>query len=193
METTNNFDKEIRKNFDNLPELIFREKGENIVFDVYNEELDFKSFYELFEEIIEEGIFYVQDTLDEKTFREIFLSHNCFVFRLAGSHKTIAGFYIKPVFPGRASHTANTGIAIKKEYRSQGLGQIMSDRIEKYTKILGYEASYAQLAFVTNTASIELAKKNGAVIVGRIPRAANLKGFGYTDAVQLYFDYRSKL
>lgn len=192
MTTAYNFDaKEIRNTFDDLPEnVIIGRIGDRVVFDVYREELDFKSMYEIFEEIIEEGQTYPQDTVDEKSFRQYFLSHNCFVFRLAGCNKAIAGFYIKPNFPGRSSHLANIGLAIKAEYRGRGLGKIMMPRVAKYAKIIGYEGLYTNLVFVTNPASIQVCKENGFVEVGRLPRAGNLKGFGYTDALQLYRDLR---
>lgn len=176
---------------DDLPEnIIIARTAEKVVFDVYREELDFQSLYHLFKEIIDEGQTYPQDEIDEKSFRQYFLSHNCFVFRLQESNKTIAGFYIKPNFPGRSSHLANTGLAVSSEYRGRGLGKIMMPRIVKYAKIIGYEALYTNLVYATNTASLQVCKEGGFVEVGRIPRAGNLKGLGYTDAIQLYRDLR---
>lgn len=192
MTTAYNFDtKNIRKTFDNLPEnVITAQTAEKFIFDVYKEELDFQWLYELFKEIIDEGQTYPQDNIDEKSFRQYFLSHNCFVFRLQESNKTVAGFYIKPNFPGRSSHLANTGMAIKSEYRGRGLGKLMMPRIIKYAKIIGYQALYTNLVYATNVASIQVCKDSGFVEVGRLPRAGNLKGFGYTDALQLYRDLR---
>lgn len=181
----------IRKTFDDLPEnVISARTAEKFVFDVYREELDFVSLFEVLKEIIEEGQTYPQDTIDEKSFRQYFLSHNCFVFRVQETNKTVAGFYIKPNFPGRSSHLANFGLAIKSEYRGQGLGKLMVPRAIKYAKIIGYEALYTNLVFVTNPASMQVCKQNGFVEVGRLPRAGNLKGLGYTDALQLYRDLR---
>lgn len=192
MTTAYNLDtKGIRKTFDDLPEhVIIARTAETFIFDVYKEELDFPTLYELFKEIVEEGQTYPLDEIDEKSFRHYFLSHNCFVFRSQESSKTVAGFYIKPNFPGRSSHLANFGMAIKSEYRGRGLGKIMLPRIIKYGQIIGYEALYTNLVYATNTASLQVCKGNGFVEVGRLPRAGNLKGFGYTDALQLYRDLR---
>lgn len=192
MTTACNFDtKEVANIFDDLPEnILIGKTGEKFVFDVYREELDFESLFALFEEIVQEGQTYPQDKLDEKSFRQYFLTHNCFVYRLPESKKTIAGFYIKPNFPGRSSHLANAGMAIKNEYRGRGIGKLMMPRIVKYAKIIGYEGIYFNLVFVTNTASVKVCKENGFVEVGRLPRAGNLKDFGYTDALQLYRDIR---
>ncbi len=191
MTTAYNFDPKERKTFDNLPEnVIIARTAEKFIFDVYREELDFPSLYELFKEIIDEGQTYPQDKIDEKSFRQYFLSHDCFVFRLQETNKTVGGFYIKPNFPGRSAHLANIGLAIKLEYRGRGLGKVMMPRIIKYGKLIGYEALYTNLVYVTNPASIAVCKDNGFVEVGRLPRAGNLKGFGYTDALQLYRDLR---
>ncbi|XP_037044418.1 N-acetyltransferase MPR1-like [Bradysia coprophila] len=192
MTTAYNFDaKDIRRTFDDLPEnVISARTAEKFVFDVYREEIDYPLLFELFKEIVEEGQTYPQDTIDEKTFRQYFLSHNCFVFRLQESNKTVGGFYIKPNFPGRSSHLANFGMAIKSEYRGHGLGKLMVPRAIKYAKIVGYEALYTNLVFVTNPASVQVCKENGFVEVGRLPRAGNLKGLGFTDALQLYRDLR---
>lgn len=192
MTTAYNFDAtDIRKSFDDLPEnVISARTAEKFVFDVYREEFDYPSLFEVFQEIVEEGQTYPQDIINEKTFRQYFLSHNCFVFRLQESNKTVGGFYIKPNFPGRCAHLANFGMAIKSEYRGQGLGKLIVPRAIKYAKIIGYEALYTNLVFVTNPASIQVCKQNGFVEVGRLPRAGNLKGSGYTDALQLYRDLR---
>lgn len=183
--------KNIRKTFDDLPEnVIVARTAEKFVFDVYREDWDFRSLYQLFEEIIEEGQSYPQDEIDEKSFRQYFLSHNCFVFRLQESNETVAAFYIKPNFPGRCSHLANFGLAVKSKYRGRGLGKLMVPRVVKYAKIIGYEALYTNLVFATNTASLQVCKESGFVEVGRLPQAGNLKGIGYTDALQLYRDLR---
>ena len=192
MTTAYNFEtKHIRNTFDGLPEdIVLRKTGESVVFDVYREELDFRSLFEIFDEIVAEGQTYPQDRMDEQSFRQYFLSHNCFVFRLSANNQTIGGFYIKPNFPGRSSHLANCGMAIKLEYRGRGLGQVMMERIVRMAKVIGYEAIYNNLVFVTNPASVKVCKDHGFVEVGRLPRAGNLKGYGYTDALQLYRDLR---
>lgn len=191
MSTAYNFEtKNIRKTFDNLPEnVITARTAEKFIFDVFKES-DFQSLYATFKEIIDEGQTYPQDNIDEQSFRQYFLSHNCFVFRLAESNTTVAAFYIKPNFPGRSSHLANFGMAIKSEYRGRGLGKLMVPRAINYAKIIGYEALYTNLVYATNVASVQVCKENGFVEVGRLPRAGNLKGFGYTDALQLYRDLR---
>ncbi|XP_054164658.1 uncharacterized protein LOC128962308 [Oppia nitens] len=179
-----------QQEFDGLPEQLVLEKtGLQVVFDVYRDEQDFADMYVIWQEIIAEGQTYPQDTATEQSFRQYFFSHHSFVFRLATSGQTIGGFYIKPNFPGRSAHLANVGLAIKMDYRSHGLGSYMMERVVKYGKLIGsYEALYTNLVYCSNLASIALCKKYGFREVGRLPRAGNLNGHGYVDALQLYRD-----
>ena len=176
-----------KKTFDGLPEQIVLSKtGDTVEFDVYREELDFKSLYEICAEIIEEGQTYPQETIDEQEFRQFYLSFHCFVFRLSQTKQTIGGFYIKPNFPGRSSHLANFGLAVSSKFRGRGIGKIMVEKAVHYARIIGYEALYTNLVYVSNPASIKACMSQGFVEVGRLPRAGNLKGLGFTDALQLY-------
>ncbi|CAG2183315.1 unnamed protein product, partial [Oppiella nova] len=132
--------------FEGLPErIILLKTGLEVEFDVYRDDTDFRDMYTIWEEIVDEGKTYPQDTTTEESFRGYFLSHNCFVFRLVDTSRTIGGFYIKPNFPGRSAHLANCGLAVKMEYRSHGLGHYMMERVIKYAKLIGYEALYTNL------------------------------------------------
>jgi L-amino acid N-acyltransferase YncA len=84
---------------------------------------------------------------------------------------------------------ANCGLIVRIDYRSKGLGDLMVERIVRMGRRLGYEAINSYV-FVTNVASIKLFKRYGFVEVGRLPRAANLQEFGFTDAFLFYKDLR---
>src|SRR5882757_6954451 len=105
-------------------ELVLPKTKESVIFDLFNEENDFEGLYQIFENIIDEGQTYPQETTDRESFRAYFLSHHCFVFRLKDTKQVIAGIYIKPNFPGRASHIANGGLIVKKDQRGKGLGDL---------------------------------------------------------------------
>jgi L-amino acid N-acyltransferase YncA len=177
------------QSFDDLPEsLLLKRTGESIVFDVYNEQIDSEGLYKIFEEVIAEGKTYPQDSTDRQSFSSFFSSHNCFVFRLSQTNQTIAGFCLKPNSPGiKTSHLAKCSFIVRMDYRSKGLGNLMMERVVRMGRRLGYSAINGW-AFVTNPASIKLFKRYGFVEVGRLPRAANLKEIGFTDALHLYKD-----
>ncbi|RWS10155.1 L-azetidine-2-carboxylic acid acetyltransferase-like protein [Dinothrombium tinctorium] len=159
--------------------------GECLEFDVYREE-DFESLYEIFVEVVNEGVTFPQDSVDEQSFEEYFLSHYCFVLRSQIDGKCVAGIYIKPNFPGRSSHIANGGMVVRKDYRSKGLGDLLMRKLLTLSRKLEFEAVYSNLVFATNMAIIKLAEKHGLSKVGRLPKAGKLKGLGYVDAIQFY-------
>ncbi len=179
------------QSFDDLPEsLLLKRTGESIIFDVYNEQIDNEGLYKIFEEVIVEGKTYPHDSADRQSFSSYFLSHNCFVLRLSQTNQTIGGFFLKPNFPGtKTCHLANCGLIVRMDYRSKGLGDLTVERIVRMGRRLGYEAINSYV-FVTNVASIQLFKRYGFVEVGRLPRAANLTEFGFTDALLFYRDLR---
>ncbi|RWS01695.1 L-azetidine-2-carboxylic acid acetyltransferase-like protein [Dinothrombium tinctorium] len=159
--------------------------GESVIFDVYREE-DFQSLYEIFVEVIEEGITYPQDTINENSFRGYFLSHYCFVVRSESDGHCLAGIYIKPNFPGRSSHIANGGLIVRKACRGKGLGDILMTKWLKLSSKLGFKAVYSNLVFETNKAMIKLMERYGLKKVGHLPEAGNLKNLGYVGAIQFY-------
>ena len=184
--------KGLPKTFADLPEdIVLGKTGETVELDIFREELDYKYVYDIFAEIIESGQCYPRDTFNDDIYRGYYLSFNPFVIRLSATKQTIACFYIKPTFgPGRASHVASFGLAASSAFRGRGLGYLMVEKVIKYAKMLGYEALYTTMVFVTNTASVKAIKAHGFTEVGRLPRAGNLKGLGFTDALQMYLNLK---
>ena len=100
----------------------------------------------------------------------------------------MGAFYIKPNFPGRCSHICNAGFIVRKEDRGCGIGSFMVEMYLKLAKDLGYKASFFNLVFVSNDTSVKMWRKFGFKEIGRVPNAGNLKGRGFTDALQFYYD-----
>ncbi|KAH9518075.1 uncharacterized protein LOC124500606 [Dermatophagoides farinae] len=157
------------------------------------QESDVNGLYEIFHDVIEEGQTYPQETINLDEFRQYFLSKYCFIIRLAestspDSNSIAGGFYIKPNFPGRSSHLANYGLLVNRKYRGQGLANFMVEQCIRLAQLLKFKALYTNLVYVTNIPSIKTCQRYGFQIVGRLPKAGNLKQFGFTDALQFFKD-----
>jgi len=162
--------------------------GESVVIDSYREE-DVPQMYQIFNEILEEGATYPQLSVEnEADFRTYYLSHDGFVVRDATTGEVIGGFYVKPNYPGRSSHICNAGFIVKNTYRNKGIGRFMVPWFLRIAHDLGYEASVFNLVYVTNEASVKLWENYGFSVIGRVPRAGNLKGLGYVDACVYHYD-----
>ena len=136
-----------------------------------------------------EGDSYPQEDLsDLADFRAYYLSHDVFVCKDSSSGEVLGSFYIKPNFPGRCSHICNAGFAVKVEARGQGIGSFLVQNYLQLARDLGYAASFFNLVFVCNEKSVALWRKFGFEEIGIVPKAGNLKGKGFVDAMQFYYD-----
>ncbi|XP_033764272.1 N-acetyltransferase aca1-like [Pecten maximus] len=163
--------------------------GRKVVLDYYKDE-DEAQVHAIMKYIVnEEGNSYPQEDLaNVEDFRSYYLSHDVFVCRDVTSGDVLGSFYVKPNFPGRCSHICNAGFAVKKSSRGLGVGKFMVGHYLQIARDLGYQSSFFNLVFVSNEASVSLWRSMGFTELGRVPNAGNLKGRGYTDAIQFYYD-----
>jgi RimJ/RimL family protein N-acetyltransferase len=83
----------------------------------------------------------------------------------------------------KSSHMADAGIALSKDVRGRGIGEaLMKETIELARKRMGGLEMIQLKAFGYNERALELYRKLGFVVVGRIPRA-NKEGKDYYDDV----------
>ena len=78
-------------------------------------------------------------------------------------------FYVKPNFPGRCSHICNGGFVTARHARRQGVARLMGVQFQRIAKDLGYKASFFNLVFVSNVASVNLWRSLGFLETGRVP------------------------
>ncbi|CAM9895198.1 unnamed protein product [Scytosiphon promiscuus] len=98
-------------------------------------------------------------------------------------------FYIKPNFPGRCSHVCNGGFITDPRRRRRGVARLMGHAFLRLAKDLGYKASYFNLVFRSNEASLALWRGLGFTELAVVPKAGRLRGIdGLVDAIQFYYD-----
>lgn len=138
--------------------------------------------------IAEGNTYPFDEEMDDVTFASYFLSHEAFTLSARdgtdGDRKAVRGiFYIKPNFPGRCSHICNGGFVVDESARGNGVCRRMGEAFLMLAPILGYRAAMFNLCFVTNVASCHLWRSLGFSELAVIPKAGNLKTFGFTDAI----------
>ncbi|KAL3861228.1 hypothetical protein ACJMK2_007277 [Sinanodonta woodiana] len=165
--------------------------GTVVVLDRYCNEYE-ANFHDIIKSIINEGDrFSPEDMTDVEDFRSYYLSNDAFICTNKTTRELLGGFYVKPKFAGRCSHICSAGFAVKESARSNGVGSFLAQNYVYIARDLGYKASYFNVVFETNEASVRLWRKLGFKEIGRIPKAGNLKGLGYTDALQFYYDFET--
>ena len=139
---------------------------DNIVFTLCKEN-EQKELYELFLEIVKEGNSYPQTLPYSFTdFLSYFFPKDSKVLICKRDDEIIGGFYLKPNFSGRASHIANCGYIVKKEYRGKGLGFHLGKYSIDMAKELGYRGIIFNLVFSENKRAVKLWEKVGFKIIG---------------------------
>mmetsp|Transcript_8785 Transcript_8785/g.12221 ORF Transcript_8785/g.12221 Transcript_8785/m.12221 type:complete len:231 (+) Transcript_8785:150-842(+) len=149
---------------------------------------------DLMNQVIVEGKSWPFDKIfeDTQSFEGYFLSHAAFVVKSKDNNQILGCFYIKPNFPGRCSHICNGGFITTPKWRGKGVGRLMAVTFLHFAKLLGYRASYFNLVFASNKASVALWDSLGFERVASIPLCANLSGLDYLDtAYGYYFDLHS--
>ena len=163
--------------------------ADNIVFDLCKEKEQIE-LYELFLEIIKEGNSYPQTLPYSFTdFLSYFVPPGSKVPICKKDNEIIGGFYLKPNFPGRASHIANCGYLIKKEYRGKGIGFHLGKYSIDIAKELGYKSMIFNLVFSENKIAIKLWKKLGFKIIGTIPKAVKNGHGNFQDAYIMFLSF----
>ncbi len=99
-------------------------------------------------------------------------------------------FYIKPNFPGRASHICNGGFIASPNFRRLGVAKFLAACFESLAQDLGYRASFFNLVFASNTASLQLWRSLPQYKqTGCVPNAIRRKDGSFVDAYQFYNEF----
>lgn len=99
----------------------------------------------------------------------------------------IAGtFYIRPNFEGPASHIANAGFMVSKQFRGRGIARTMGTFALQQAKAMGFTALQFNLVLASNTHALNLWQSLGFNIIGTIPNAYHHKTEGLVDAHIMY-------
>ncbi|RKP29953.1 hypothetical protein METBISCDRAFT_17459 [Metschnikowia bicuspidata] len=85
-------------------------------------------------------------------------------------------FFIKPNYPGRASHVCTGGFLVNAGIRGKGIGRTLADCFLQWAPRLGYTYCVFNLVFETNVAARRIWESLNFKRIGRIKSAGILKG-----------------
>ena len=133
---------------------------------------DHHDLYVRFGEIVAAGEGYPQapGPLAVEDFDEYWLAGKSLVAVARSQGALVGSYYLKPNFPGRASHIANGGYFVIRELRGQGVGTALVEDSLVQARRLGFDALQFNLVFASNPAR-RLYERLGFEVVGRVPEA----------------------
>lgn len=85
-------------------------------------------------------------------------------------------FFVKPNYPGRASHICTAGFLVNAGIRGKGIGRTLTDCFLQWAPRLGYTYCVFNLVFETNVPARRIWESLNFKRIGRIKAAGILKG-----------------
>lgn len=85
-------------------------------------------------------------------------------------------FYIKPNYPGRASHICTAGFLVNAGIRGKGIGRTLTDCFLQWAPRLGYTYCVFNLVFETNVPARRIWESLNFKRIGKVKSAGILKG-----------------
>ena len=149
---------------------------------------DLEGMIAIWNEIVEEGIAFPQETLlDSKSGLEFFSSQSYTGICLIDEE--IVGLYIlHPNNVGRCSHIANASYAVSARHRGKHIGkQLVIDSI-KNAKRLGFLILQFNAVVESNMSARHLYEKLGFKQLGTIPKGFRLKNREYANICPYYIE-----
>ncbi|MDF2636409.1 MAG: sortase-like acyltransferase [Pelosinus sp.] len=149
--------------------------------------IDFDEIWTILHETFLKGDTYVfsPDTSKEEGFH-IWMETPLATYVAIENEKIMGTYFIKPNQSGLGSHICNAGYIIASKFRGKGLGRAMCKHSLKEAIIFGFKGMQYNFVVASNHVAVELWKKCGFSIVGRLHNAYNHKEKGYVDAYVMY-------
>lgn len=88
----------------------------------------------------------------------------------------LGSFFVKPNYPGRASHICTAGFLVNAGIRGKGIGRTLTDCFLQWAPRLGYTYCVFNLVFETNVAARRIWESLNFKRIGRVKSAGILKG-----------------
>ena len=150
-------------------------------------EADFESMWAIFRAVVatESTYAFAPDTPREEA-RDYWLGRGvrCFVAqdggRVVGMYKLVANQ------PGLGSHVANASFMVDPASAGRGIGRALARHSLRRARSAGFTAMQFNFVVATNTAAVDLWKKLGFEIVGRLPKVFRHRERGLVDAFVMH-------
>ena len=108
----------------------------------------------------------------------------CYVAQLDGV--VLGTYYLKPNQAGGGSHVCNCGFATSVAARGKGVARAMLDHALAEALHVGFRAMQFNFVVASNIRAVDIWKRRGFDVVGRLPDAFNHPQLGYVDALVMY-------
>jgi ribosomal protein S18 acetylase RimI-like enzyme len=110
--------------------------------------------------------------------------HEAFVWEAEG--RVLGTYFLRANQQGGGAHVANCGFVTAEAAQGRGIARAMCLHSLERAKERGFRAMQFNFVVSTNTRAVELWKKLGFEVVGRLPGAFQHPELGFVDALVMY-------
>jgi ribosomal protein S18 acetylase RimI-like enzyme len=149
---------------------------------------DWPSVWRIIEPVFRAGETYpYSPDISEKEAHQAWIEVPAATFIAADANGDILGtYYIKPNQPGLGAHVCNCGYIVAGKARGKGIASVMCVHSQSEAVDRGFRAMQYNLVVSTNEIAVNLWKRHGFEVIGRLPQAFKHSQEGFVDAFVMY-------
>ncbi|ABC29031.1 Histone acetyltransferase HPA2/related acetyltransferase [Hahella chejuensis KCTC 2396] len=150
-------------------------------------EADFEQIWRIFHSVVVAGetYAYAPDTSKEEAY-ELWLRQPQKTYVAVEGDTVLGTYYLKQNQLGLGSHVSNCGYMVAESARGKGVAAALCEHSQAMAKRYGYKAMQYNFVVSTNEVAVNLWKKLGYEIAGRLPKAFRHSKLGLVDALVMY-------
>ncbi|SHO57408.1 Acetyltransferase (GNAT) family protein [Vibrio quintilis] len=150
-------------------------------------ELDFRRFWPVFEEIIKAQETYAFDPdMSYLQGYAVWCETPVKTYICEESGQVLGSYYIKPNAMGPGKHICNCGFMVAPKARGKGVARAMCQHAQLKAVKMGFRAMQFNSVVSTNEVAVRLWQKEGFSIIGTVPEAYRHRTLGYVDSLIMH-------
>ncbi len=110
--------------------------------------------------------------------------HRVFVAIEGGA--MVGTYYLRANQSGGGAHVANCGYMVAQGFEGRGVARAMCEHSLKVARAAGFRAMQFNFVVSANTRAVDLWRRLGFAIAGRLPRAFRHPELGYIEALVMF-------
>lgn len=143
--------------------------------------------WEIFREVVAEGDTYAYPPgISKEEGLSAWFHHDVRTFVAMEDGQIFGTYILKANQPGLGGHVATASFMVSASSRGQGIGSQLCIHAMKVAKASGFLAMQFNLVVSTNDTAVNLWKRHGFHVVGRVPGGFRHSRLGYVDALIMH-------
>lgn len=154
------------------------------------DEDDWPDFWPIFRDVVAAGETYALDPSMPSSKAQEFWTGGEHVVTIRDGSELLGSARMGPNRPAQGSHIGTASFMVSREARGRGVGRALGEYVVDWHRRHGFRGIQFNAVVSTNTAAIELWRRLGFDVVGRVPDAFELPAGDFVDLLVMFLDLR---